>query len=77
MRHNEPVSAVSTRVVTIPNILSMFRLLLIPVFVVLLVLVAPFPPQHAVFVLILGGAVGATLGITIYSYVLWKQEKRA
>ncbi len=44
---------------------------------VLLVLVAPFAPQTAVFVLILGGAVGAALGITIYSYVLWKQEKRA
>lgn len=38
MRHNDMAPPVSTRVLTIPNILSLFRLLLIPVFLVLLVL---------------------------------------
>lgn len=36
MRHNDSAPPVSTRIVTIPNILSLFRLLLIPVFFVLL-----------------------------------------
>ena len=36
MRHNDMAPPVSTRIVTIPNILSLFRLLLIPVFFVLL-----------------------------------------
>ena len=36
MRHNDAAPPVSTRIVTIPNILSLFRLLLIPVFFVLL-----------------------------------------
>jgi hypothetical protein len=44
---------------------------------VLLVLLAPFAPRTATFVLILGGVVGVALGITIYSYVLWRQEKGA
>ncbi len=38
MHHNDSAPPVSTRVVTIPNVLSMVRLLLIPVFLVLLVL---------------------------------------
>lgn len=38
MQHNDSAPPVSTRVVTIPNVLSMVRLLLIPVFLVLLVL---------------------------------------
>ena len=38
MRHNDMAPPVSTRIVTIPNILSMFRLLLIPVFFVLLLI---------------------------------------
>lgn len=38
VRHNDMAPPVSTRVLTIPNILSLFRLLLIPVFLVLLVL---------------------------------------
>ena len=36
MRHNDMAPPVSTRIVTIPNILSLIRLLLIPVFFVLL-----------------------------------------
>jgi cardiolipin synthase len=36
VRHNDTTPPVSTRIVTIPNVLSMFRLLLIPVFFVLL-----------------------------------------
>lgn len=36
MRHNDLAPPVSTRIVTIPNVLSLFRLLLIPVFFVLL-----------------------------------------
>jgi cardiolipin synthase len=36
VRHNDAAPPVSTRIVTIPNILSLFRLLLIPVFFVLL-----------------------------------------
>jgi uncharacterized membrane protein len=44
---------------------------------VILVLLAPFAPRTATFVLILGGVVGVALGITIYSYVLWRQEKGA
>jgi cardiolipin synthase len=38
VHHNDSAPPVSTRVVTIPNVLSMVRLLLIPVFLVLLVL---------------------------------------
>lgn len=44
---------------------------------VLLLLSSPFAPSIAAFVLILGGTIAVVLGITIYSYVLWKQEKRA
>lgn len=44
---------------------------------VLLVLTAPFVPSAATFVVIIGGVVGLALGITIYSYILWRQEKRA
>jgi len=36
VQHNDAARPVSTRIVTIPNILSLFRLLLIPVFFVLL-----------------------------------------
>jgi cardiolipin synthase len=36
VQHNDAALPVSTRIVTIPNILSLFRLLLIPVFFVLL-----------------------------------------
>ncbi len=43
---------------------------------VLLLLSAPFAPSTAVFALIVGGAIAVGLGITIYSYALWKQEKR-
>ncbi|WP_309711463.1 CDP-alcohol phosphatidyltransferase family protein [Pseudolysinimonas sp.] len=38
MQHNDAAPPVSSRIVTIPNILSLFRLLLIPVFLVHLVL---------------------------------------
>lgn len=44
---------------------------------ILLVLTAPFVPTAATFALIIGGVVGLALGITIYSYVLWRQEKEA
>jgi uncharacterized membrane protein len=43
---------------------------------VLLLLSAPFAPSTAVVVLIVGGAIAVGLGITIYSYVLWTQEKQ-
>ncbi|HEY9429035.1 MAG TPA: DUF1648 domain-containing protein [Gemmatimonadaceae bacterium] len=44
---------------------------------VLLVLTAPFAPMIATMILIVGGAIAAGIGITVYAYVLWKQEKRA
>jgi uncharacterized membrane protein len=44
---------------------------------VLLVLIGPFAPMIATMILIVGGAVAAVIGITAYSYVICKQEKRA
>lgn len=44
---------------------------------VLLVLAAPFAPVIATFVLIMGGALVAALGSVVYSYLAWRQEKRA
>lgn len=44
---------------------------------VALVLAAPFAPVFVTLVLILGGAVVASLGAVIYSYVVWRQERRA
>lgn len=44
---------------------------------VLLLLATPFAPVSATVILIVGGALVVVLGVTIYSYVLWKQEKRA
>lgn len=44
---------------------------------VLLVLIGPFAPMIATMILIVGGTIAAAIGITAYSYVLWKQEKRA
>lgn len=44
---------------------------------VLLVLAATLAPSAATFILILGGVVIVVLGTVIYSYVVWRQEKRA
>lgn len=44
---------------------------------VLLVLAAALAPIVATFVLIIGGVVIVALGTLIYSYVAWRQEKRA
>lgn len=44
---------------------------------VLLVLATPFTPASATFILILGGILIVALGSVIYSYVAWRQEKRA
>lgn len=44
---------------------------------VLLLLAAPFAPTITTFILILGGVLVVAVGITVYSYVVWKQEKRA
>lgn len=44
---------------------------------VLLLLSGPLAPSTATFILVLVGTVAVGIGITIYSYVLWKQEKRA
>lgn len=44
---------------------------------VLLLLAGPFAPMAATFVLILGGVIAVAVGITIYSYVLWKEERGA
>lgn len=44
---------------------------------VLLLLAGPFAPATVAFVLVVGGTIAVVLGITIYSYVLWRQENRA
>ena len=42
-----------------------------------LLLSAAFAPPVATFALILGGALVVSLGTIIYSYIVWRQEKKA
>lgn len=44
---------------------------------VLLVLASPFAPMSATLIIVVGGTIAAGIGITVYSYVIWKQENRA
>lgn len=44
---------------------------------VILVVATPFVPAAAAIALIMGGVIVAALGSVIYSYVAWRQEKRA
>jgi uncharacterized membrane protein len=44
---------------------------------VLLVVSAALAPAAATFILVVGGVVIVALGTIIYSYVVWRQEKRA
>jgi uncharacterized membrane protein len=42
----------------------------------LILITAPFAPMISTAILAGGGAIALALGITIYSYVLWRQENR-
>jgi len=42
---------------------------------VLLLLTAPFVPGVATFMVVVCGTLAVGLGITVYSYILWKREK--
>jgi uncharacterized membrane protein len=44
---------------------------------VLLLLSGPLAPPMATVVLALGGVIAVGIGLTVYSYILWRQEKGA